>query len=143
MSVAMSQAEREAFLARPHVAVLAVAQPSGPPLLAPVWYAYEPGGLLSISMEASSRKAGLLRAAGRLSLCAQDDTRPYKYVAIEGVVVGVERALLGERQALALRYLGPEQGAAFAAELEDSENEIMVRVQPVKWRTVDYAKAEE
>src|SRR5918995_3907134 len=41
----MTPAEREAFLAEPRVAVLSVVRGDGrPPLAAPSFYAYEPGG---------------------------------------------------------------------------------------------------
>jgi hypothetical protein len=45
MSLAMTVAERQAFLAQVHVAVLAVAGEDGrAPLAVPVWYDYRPGG---------------------------------------------------------------------------------------------------
>ena len=43
MSLTMSKAEREAFLAETHVAVISVVDGSRGPLTVPVWYAYEPG----------------------------------------------------------------------------------------------------
>lgn len=143
MTTAMTQAEREAFLAEARVGVLAVEQPAGPPIAVPVWYAYAPGGLLSISTDGGSRKAVLIRAAGRFTLCVQDERRPYKYVSVECALAAVERAAMDERRALAIRYLGPDEGARFAADLEDSESEVMLRARPVKWRTVDYAKADD
>lgn len=142
MTVTMSHSEREAFLAGVHVGALAVAQPSGPPLITPVWYAYAEGGQISISTEGSSRKARLLQASGYASLCVQDERPPYKYVTVECAVAAVERATMDERRALALRYLGPVEGERFAAELEDSPSEIMVRLLILKWRTVDYGKEE-
>ncbi len=142
MSLAMSQQEREAFLAATHVGVLAVAQPSAPPLMAPVWYAYEPGGLVSISMEVGSRKLRLiLEEAQPFSLLVQDETPPYKYVAIEGAVVEAVPSPMEERRALALRYFGPEEGQRYIEGLGENDAETMVRVRPVKWRTVDFAKA--
>jgi nitroimidazol reductase NimA-like FMN-containing flavoprotein (pyridoxamine 5'-phosphate oxidase superfamily) len=38
----MTAEQREQYLAGQHVAVLAVARETGPPLAVPVWYAYEP-----------------------------------------------------------------------------------------------------
>ena len=111
----MTRAEREQFLADAHVAVLAVEQPDGPPLISPVWYGYEPGGDVRISTSDETAKAGLLRAAGRASLCAQRESLPYAYVTVEGPVVFGD-ITQEERLQLAVRYLGDAWGAeAFAS----------------------------
>jgi nitroimidazol reductase NimA-like FMN-containing flavoprotein (pyridoxamine 5'-phosphate oxidase superfamily) len=45
MSLSMSQAEREEFLAGVHVGVLSVGAGEGrAPITTPVWYSYQPGG---------------------------------------------------------------------------------------------------
>src|SRR5260370_23775377 len=88
MSLSMSRAEREEFLAGLHVGVLSVASPDGRgPLTAPVWYTYQPGGTVNVSTGRGSRKALAIEAAGRISLCAQQEQMPYKYVTVEGPVV--------------------------------------------------------
>ena len=88
MWVAMSAAEREGFLAGVHVGVLCTALgATGQTLAVPVWYSYEPGGLLTVLTGRRSRKAGAIRAAGRFGLCVQDDSPPYRYVSVEGPVV--------------------------------------------------------
>ena len=65
MSLAMSRAEREAFLADVHVGVISVTEPGRAPLALPIWYGYEPGGDVRIVTGERSRKATLLRAAQR------------------------------------------------------------------------------
>ena len=88
MSLSMSRAEREEFLAGVHVGVLSVAEgPGRGPLAIPVWYTYQPGGVVSVSTNAGTRKARAISAAGRFSLCAQDEQPPYKYVTVEGPAV--------------------------------------------------------
>ena len=110
MSVTMSRDERERFLAGVHVGVLSVASgDGGGPLAVPVWYAYEPGGTVNVITGDGTRKAAAIRAAGRFSLCAQDERPPYKYVTVEGPVT-IEEASHDERLELARRYLGPEGG---------------------------------
>src|SRR5690242_6134901 len=110
MALAMTKAEREAFLAETHVAVNSIAAPGRGPLTIPVWYSYEPGGAVRFVTGGQSRKAALIRAAGRLSLCVQTETAPYKYASIEGPAsIGVpdfERDV----QAMAYRYLGEQLG---------------------------------
>jgi hypothetical protein len=138
----MSPTERETFLAGVHVGVLSVDDPGHGPLTVPVWYAYEPGGTLDVVTGRESRKARCLRAAGRFSLCAQNETPPYGYVSIEGLIAGiVDPVPPGVRQALAYRYLGQEFGDLYLAATEDSAPEqALFRLAPERWRSTDYAK---
>ena len=135
--LAMSEDERQAFLADLHVGVLAVERSDGPPLAVPVWYRYAPGGDVELSTEEASIKAGLLRAAGRASLVAQRETFPYAYVSVEGPVT------LGPvdhdtRVDIASRYLGDEMGKAYVE--GTSSDDVLIRLTPERWFTVDYAK---
>ena len=82
--LAMDRDAREAFLARTHVAVMSVAEEGRGPLLVPIWYRYEPGGDVLVVTPKSSKKARLIRAAGRISLLVQTDVPPYQYVSVEG-----------------------------------------------------------
>jgi nitroimidazol reductase NimA-like FMN-containing flavoprotein (pyridoxamine 5'-phosphate oxidase superfamily) len=138
----MTPSERDAFLAGVHVGVLSVTEPGRAPLTVPVWYSYEPGGLVTVLTGRTSRKAGLLEQAQRLSLCAQTETAPYQYVSVEGPVERVDTAVdPAERQAMAYRYLGPEFGDLYLAATEaDAAEEVAVRMRPERWRTVDYHK---
>lgn len=141
MSVSMSRAEREAFLAEVHVGVLAVAAGQGRgPLLTPVWYSYEPGGRVSVSTGGSSNKARAIAAAERFSLCAQDEAPPYKYVTVEGPAV-IEPAELAGRIAIARRYLGIEGGDAFIA-ANAGVDDVMIQMMPEHWQSADFSKAE-
>ncbi len=88
MTLAMTEQERERYLAGLHVGVISIERADGPPLTVPVWYRYEPGGLLWVITSAESVKGKLLQAAGRFSLCAQTEEPPfYKYVSVEGPIV--------------------------------------------------------
>ncbi len=71
MSLAMTKEEREAFLADTHVAVVSIADGERGPLAVPIWYAYTPGGALRFVTGGESRKARLIRATGRVSVCVQ------------------------------------------------------------------------
>jgi nitroimidazol reductase NimA-like FMN-containing flavoprotein (pyridoxamine 5'-phosphate oxidase superfamily) len=141
MSFAMSTAEREQFLAGLHVGVLSVAAPAGEgraPLAVPVWYDYQAGGQVSVITGRSSRKGLAVRAAGRMSLCAQDEQPPYRYVSVEGPTV-IEDLDPAERLAMARRYLGTEGGDQYVASNPDPAGEnIMIRMRPEHWLSVDY-----
>jgi PPOX class probable F420-dependent enzyme len=141
MSLSMSRGEREAFLADVHVGVLTVsAGEDQGPIATPVWYIYEPGGLVSITTGGESRKAKAIAAAGRFSFCVQDEAPPFKYVTVEGPAV-IEPAELAERIAIARRYLGTERGDAWIAANPDTDD-VMIRMTPEHWRTADFGKAE-
>ena len=142
MSLSMSRSEREAFLADVHVGVISIAEPGRGPLAAPIWYAYEPGGELVVITGRDTRKGRLLAAAPRISLVAQTEAPPYKYVSVEGPVTYVgtaDREKLG--RALAHRYLGPELGERYLeATASEAGASLVVRMRPERWLTVDYAK---
>lgn len=142
--LAMTPAEREAFLAEPHVAVISVARPDRPPLTLPVWYLYEPGGDVVFATGARSPKIACIRAAGALSLCAQTETPPYRYVTVEGpaaiVPIAPDDPIL---RRLAHRYLGPSLGDAYLALTAPDRaatGEVLVRLTPRRWQSVDYGK---
>ncbi len=139
MSLTMSREEREQFLAGVHVGVLCVSsQDGGGPLAVPVWYSYQPGGTVNVITGGSTRKAAAMRAAGRFTVCAQDEHPPYKYVTVEGPA-SVEEASHDERLDLARRYLGPEGGDAYVS-ANPTGGQIVFRMAPERWLTVDYGK---
>jgi nitroimidazol reductase NimA-like FMN-containing flavoprotein (pyridoxamine 5'-phosphate oxidase superfamily) len=149
MSFTMSVAERDQFLAGLHVGVLSVAvQGDGgdgsggrAPLTVPVWYDYQVGGQVSVITGRSSRKGRAIRAAGRMSLCAQDEKPPYRYVSVEGPVV-IEDLDPAERLAMARRYLGAEGGDQYVASNPDPAGEnMMIRMRPEHWLSVDYGQS--
>jgi len=96
------------------------------------------GGTLDVITGDTTRKAAAIRAAGRFSLCAQDERPPYKYVTVEGPVT-TEEASHAERLDLARRYLGPEGGDAYVSAVPTG-GQIVFRMTPERWLTVDYSK---
>jgi hypothetical protein len=141
MSMAMSKSEREAFLAATHVAVVSVAEDGRGPLTVPVWYSYEPGGVVRFVTGDASRKATLLRKAGRLSLCVQTETAPYQYVSIEGPTTIGTPDFERDFRAIALRYLGEQMGEMYLQMTADQRvGAILVTLTPERWLTVDYSQ---
>lgn len=140
----MTRAEREAFLAEARVAILAIAEPGRGPLAVPVWYDYRPGGDLWFLTQADSQKGRLLQAAGRLSLCVQDPSPPYRYVSVEGPIAATRPYDIDEDlKPMAQRYLGEAGGADYARRMKESGGNasgILVTLHPERWLTVDYGK---
>ena len=144
MSMSMSKSEREAFLAQTRVAIVSVAEDGRGPLTIPVWYHYEPGGVVRFVTGADSKKAGLMRKAGRIGLCVQSETPPYQYVSIEGPIsISTEVDYERDVRSMALRYLGNEMGEMYLA-VTASEREtmstVLVTLRPGRWLSVDYNK---
>lgn len=133
----MSKEEREAFLEGVHVAILAIDEPGRGPLALPVWYQWV-DGTIEISMEGGSRKAELLRAAGRATVVVQQEELPYRYVSVQGPVEVVPRE--GDESGLAIRYLGEQLGRAYV-EGSNTVDPVIARLTPETWRTFDYGKA--
>lgn len=135
MWIPMSAAEREEFLAGVRLGVLSVAVGQGGQTLAvPVWYSYQPGGLLTVLTGRGSRKAAAIRAAGRFGLCVQDDRPPYRYVSVEGPVASEDDLDPAERLAMARRYLGAAGGDRYVADNPDPGREnAAFRMRPQHW----------
>src|SRR5512144_2290748 len=115
MSLAMTKGEREAFLADVHVAVISIAEEGRGPLAVPVWYMYEPGGVVRFTTGGGSKKADLLRRAGRMSLCVQTESPPYKYLTVEGPITIGTPDFERDLRRVAHRYLGEQMGEAYLA----------------------------
>lgn len=87
----------------------------------------------------ATQRARAIAAAGRFTLCAQDEAPPYKYVTVEGHAI-IEPAGLAERTAIARRYLGAESGDAFIA-ANPGADDIIIRTTPEHWHSADFGKA--
>jgi uncharacterized protein len=137
----MTRAEKEAFLADVHIGVLSIPQPGRGPLTVPVWYDYQAGGELWFLTGPESRKGRLLSAGVRVSVCAQTETPPYKYVSIEGPIVSIAPSDKEKfARPMARRYLGQLRGDQYV-DAGDADASVVVRVRPQRWLAVDYGKA--
>jgi hypothetical protein len=142
----MTEKERQEFLAEPHVGMLSVASDSDrPPLTVPVWYGYQPGGNITFFTGTQGRKARktkLIQKAGVLSLSVQREEFPYRYVTVEGTVVGTDRPpTAGQMLAVAGRYLPEEAARGFVeAELENpGPGLVLFTVRPDRWLSADFS----
>lgn len=137
MSLALTTEEVNALLAEPRIAVLGIGRDAKGPLLAPIWYIYEPDGVFVFNMSDSSAKGKRLRAEGRATVCVHADDNPYRYVIAEGPVT---LELLGDRtfasvEALASRYLGANAGRRYAEQFA-GKDEVTVRLTADRWQAL-------
>ena len=142
----MTEDERQEFLAERHVGVVSVARVGGrPPHCTPVWYAYQPGGNISFftgTQGRRSRKAELVREVGVLSFLIQYEEFPYRYVSVEGTVVGEDSPPSAEQVlAVVRRYLPEEQAQWFVdSELRQPSPEfVLFTVRPDRWLSFDFS----
>jgi hypothetical protein len=114
-----------------------VAREEGPPLAVPVWYGYEPGGDVVVQMDDTSVKRRLIDRAGEFSLATQDETPPYRYVTVQGPVVGTRVGVSpADAEALARRYLDADDLAGYLASA-DPDRMVEVRMRPDRWYAVE------
>ena len=136
---AMTEKEKQEYLADLHVGVLSINDNSNGPWATPIWYDYEPGGELWFITGPNSLKGKLLEVGVRLSLVAQSEEPPYKYVSVEGPVVSISESTEDDLLAMAVRYLG-ETGGQQYTESSNGSGGVLVRVKPERWLAVDYGK---
>lgn len=137
--MALSKAEREEFLAEPHIAALSVAAgPDRGPLTVPIWYDYTPGAQAWVLTGKTSRKAELIRAAGRFTLMVEQSDPRIRYVSVDGSVAREEPSTPELLRTMASRYLPPEKVDGYL-EMADSEHEenVVFYLQPEHWLSAD------
>ena len=140
MSLVMTAQEREEFLAGVHICVVAVNREGRAPLAVPIWYDYTPGGEVLLWIDRGSVKETVIRAAGRISICAQVEEAPYRYATVEGPVTMDGAPTAEQALAIAGRYLPAEAAAGYVKE-KLGESSLLVRMHPEKWLSTDYSKA--
>jgi nitroimidazol reductase NimA-like FMN-containing flavoprotein (pyridoxamine 5'-phosphate oxidase superfamily) len=138
----MTHEEREAFLAEPHVGVLSVtAEAERAPLTTPIWYEYQPGGLVKVVTASGLRKVRLIEESGRFALCAQRaDVDDYRYVSVEGPVTEIRPTSKQERFDMAARYMGPDRATGYVNATEETAaaGNIAIHMRPERWNTFDF-----
>jgi PPOX class probable F420-dependent enzyme len=124
------------FLAQPFVATLATYRRDGAAMLSPVWHEWHEGGF-NVPTGEDDVKARHLRRDPRAGFVLYDNNPPYRGVELRcqpRIVPDPDRAVL---RRIAVRYLGPERGNAYA----DSSTgpSVVIRLEPGEWRAWDFA----
>lgn len=132
----MSAAERETFLLEPRIGVLSVEREGAGPLSTPTWFDYREGRIC-FQLSATARRMEHLRAAGRATLCAHHDVRPYSYVSVEGPVVFEDRTS-DDIARMAGRYIGEDAGRSYADGVTWAGYNVALL--PERWSTLTYAQ---
>ena len=123
------------LLERPLVAVLATHRADGELLLSPVWHEWRDGGFTAASSTVDV-KVRHLRRDPRASILVYESEPPYRGIEVRGRADLVREDAGRVALRIAIRYLGPERGAAYAAEAAD---DVLIRLVPGALRAWDFA----
>ena len=123
----------------PYCAVLSTYRADGTVLLSPVWHEWRDGGF-NIGVPSGDIKLKHLAADPRAAVVVFDHSWPGRGFEVSGIAqVGSEgREELTTR--LAVRYLGPTNGAAYSARVDAG---VVVRVEPGKIRAWDFVNEQQ
>ena len=122
------------LLEQPLVAVLATNRVDGSVLLSPVWHRWRDGGFDVVS-RADDAKVRHLRRDPRASIVVYEHVPPYRGIEVR-THSRLEPAAAEAVHAIAVRYLGERDGAAYA---EGGEDDTLIRLEPGRLRAWDFA----
>jgi PPOX class probable F420-dependent enzyme len=120
----------------PLVATLATYRRDGTVLLSPVWHEWRDGGF-NITIESGDVKHRHVRRDPRASIAIYDNDPPYRGLELRGTPRIVTDGAAETQRRIAIRYLGPDAGEAYAS--TPSGTEVTLRLEPGELRTWDFA----
>jgi PPOX class probable F420-dependent enzyme len=140
----MTAEVQEAFLAEPHVGVIASLRRDGRPYTVPVWHLWD-GTHVWLSGTVSRVWCRQIRADPRVSLCVEAMAPVAGHVGIDGRAQVLEPPgfdIWPMSRRLAEKYIGrndPTRAAAVEAFVANmmTEPRILIRLTPEVWRAID------
>jgi len=124
----------DGLLERPLVAVLATYRADGDVLLSPVWHRWRDAGF-DVVTGGDDVKVRHLRADPRASIVVFEHEPPYRGIEVRCRVV-LGRAEADVVRDIAVRYLGEEEGRAYA---DRGYDDTLIRLEPGRLRAWDFA----
>lgn len=118
------------FIQQPRIGRLATTMRDGSPHISPVWYRFDDGAFL-VLCESTSQKARNVGRDPRVVFCIDDDRTPYHTVLVRGRATAEDAPGREWREALAIHYLGEENGRRYI-ESSMHPNNVMLRITPEK-----------
>ena len=137
----MSEAEKNAFLAQPLVARLAVVRDDGTPQVTPMWFLYE-DGVLYMSTHVKRAKAKHIKNNPRVAVAIDVMEAPLKnkIVIIEGPAELVTTGVKEMTTRIYKKYLGVEGTKTPRAQQNINAERILIKITPVVVQTMDTTK---
>lgn len=112
----MTDEQARAFLAAgTRTGKLAVTRRDGAPMVVPIWLVIADDGDLIFMTGAGTIRGRAIRRDPRVSLCVDDETSPYAFVRVDGIVTISDDLdeMLSWSTAIAARYMGAERAEEF------------------------------
>jgi len=131
----LGPAELGDLLELPLVAVLATYRENGGVLLSPVWHRWHDGAF-EVAIGPKDVKLRHLRRDPRASIVVYEHQPPYRGLEARGEARLVSESASEALRSMAVRYLGPEDGPAYA---ESAGDGVLVRLEPDELRGWDFA----
>jgi len=128
----MTPEERRKFLETHRLCVLGVERNARPPHLTPVYYVLDGDDLL-ISVTKSRVKTGLIRKAGRLSVCVLHEEFPFPYLTISGRAALADEGAVDTMMRVGAKMQGRELPDSMRPAIEErarTEGRITLRLTP-------------
>ena len=124
------------LLELPLVAVLATYRRDGGVLLSPVWHRWRDGGF-DVVVGPNDVKLQHLHRDPRVSIVVYEHQPPYRGLEARGQALVLADGVAEAITAMAIRYLGPEDGKAYAETA--GAGGLLVRLEPTTLRGWDFA----
>jgi PPOX class probable F420-dependent enzyme len=131
----LGPAELGDLLEQPLVAVLATYRRDGGVLLSPVWHRWREDGF-DVVVGPNDVKLQHLRRDPRASIVVYEHQPPYRGLEARGQARLDSEGAAEAIASMAVRYLGPEDGPAYADSVGDS---VLVRLEGAQIRGWDFA----
>jgi PPOX class probable F420-dependent enzyme len=123
------------LMTQPLVAVLATYRRDGTVLLSPVWHEWRDGGV-NIVTGSRGIKAQHLGHDPRAAVVVCEDVPPYRGLELHATPRLTKEGVAEVGKRIAIRYLGPDEGAKYA---EEAGDDLLIRLEPGKLRVWDFA----
>ena len=111
------------FLQEVHIAILSINRNNHSPHSTPVWYTYEPDDIIWFMASPGTKKSKLMSVGTQVSIVAQTEHDPYKYVSVEGHIIDIsEGNVEQDLRPISRRYLGKKGGDEYVASFDTWES---------------------
>lgn len=129
----MNGEELQAYLHRPHVAVVSTVSRSGAPHSVPVWYRYAEGRF-TIWTGSSRRWVRNIARNARVSLVVAEHGEPFSAAVVRGVAdIAVDTpAVADEIRRIAQRYMPPEDVDGYIGQWQDLRTIVAITPEQVR-----------
>jgi PPOX class probable F420-dependent enzyme len=125
--------EITAYLAAPHIAVVATLHRNGHPHLTPNWYRYD-GQVLTFITRKDRLKYRNLQRDNHISVCIYDPPAASNYVVISGTATWSDQGIWDEARRIIERYRAPDQVEDYLTRWK-TEPRVLITVTPERITT--------